>query len=81
MVIIEDATAIPSITAVRPDVYVKGQEYAKESDDPTGNIRRERELVESFGGHLEFTEDIVFSSSQLINTFLPQHAEGTQKWL
>ncbi|MCG3773412.1 MAG: hypothetical protein JW395_0219 [Nitrospira sp.] len=52
MVIIEDATAIPSITAVRPDVYVKGQEYAKESDDPTGNIRRERELVESFGGHL-----------------------------
>ena len=52
MVIIEDATAIPSITAVHPDVYVKGQEYAQESDDPTGNIRRERELVESFGGHL-----------------------------
>ena len=81
VVIIEDATAIPAITAVQPTVYVKGQEYAADSDDPTGNIRRERELVESAGGKLVFTDDIVFSSSKLINAFLPQHSEGTQNWL
>ncbi len=81
VVIIEDATAAPAITAVLPNVYVKGQEYAEEADDPTGNIRRERELVESNGGRVFFTDDIVFSSSKLINAFLPQHSEGTQKWL
>lgn len=81
VVVIEDATAIPAISAVHPDVYVKGQEYASESDDPTGNIRRERELVESHGGRILFTDDIVFSSSKLINSFLPQHSERTQKWL
>lgn len=81
VVIIEEATAVPAITAVKPDVYVKGQEYANEADDPTGNIRKERELVEGFGGKLTFTEDIVFSSSKLINAFMPQHSEATQKWL
>lgn len=81
VVVIDEATAMTPISAVRPDVYVKGQEYAADGDDPTGNIRRERELVESFGGRLVFTDDIVFSSSTLINTFLPQHSESTQKWL
>lgn len=81
VVVIEEATAAPAIMAVKPNVYVKGQEYAKEANDPTGNMRKERELVESFGGRMVFTEDIVFSSSKLINTFMPQHSETTQKWL
>ena len=81
VVVIEEATAIPSIEAVRPDAYVKGQEYATDADDPTGNIRSERELVESYGGRLAFTDDIVYSSSALINAFLPQHPEATQSWL
>ena len=81
VLVIEDQTALPAITAVRPDLYVKGQEYSDEVGDPTGNIRAERELVEEFGGKVVFTQDIVFSSSQLINTFMPQHPEVTQRWL
>ncbi len=81
VLVIQDRTALPAITAVRPDLYVKGQEYSDEVEDPTGNIRTERELVEKFGGKMVLSQDIVFSSSQLINTFMPQHPEETQRWL
>lgn len=81
VLVIQDRTALPAITAVRPDLYVKGQEYSDEAEDPTGNIRSERELVEEFGGKMVYTQDIVFSSSQLINAFMPQHPEATQRWL
>jgi rfaE bifunctional protein nucleotidyltransferase chain/domain len=81
VVITPDATAMPTIAKVRPDVYVKGGDYADERADATGNIRRERELVESFGGRLEHTDEIVFSSSQLINQYLPQHSDSARDWL
>lgn len=81
VLVIEEHTALSAITAVRPDLYVKGQEYSDEAGDPTGNIRVERELVEDFGGKMVFTQDIVFSSSELVNTFMPQHPEETQRWL
>ena len=81
VVITPDATALPAIAAIRPDFYVKGGDYADESSDATGNIRRERELVESFGGHLVHTDEIVFSSSQLINQYLPQHSDSATEWL
>jgi bifunctional ADP-heptose synthase (sugar kinase/adenylyltransferase) len=46
---------------------VKGKDYKKASDDVTGNITREKEEVEKYGGKVIFTEDITFSSSNLIN--------------
>jgi len=64
------ATAEGVLRFVKPDVYVKGQDYAKEQDDITGGIRRERELVESHGGRVVYTDDITFSSSSLINRHL-----------
>lgn len=79
--IVSDASAIPAIQALRPDFFVKGAEYADEEGDPTGKIRQERLVVEQCGGQVTFTNDIVFSSSQLINTFLPQHGPGVQTWL
>ena len=79
--VVDDATAVPAIRAIRPDIFLKGREYANEEDDPTGNIRIERELVEEFGGHIAFSDDLVFSSSRLINNFLPQHADDTQEWI
>ena len=81
VVITPDATALPAIDLVRPDFYVKGGDYADESSDATGNIRRERELVESFGGRLFHTDEVVFSSSHLINQYLPQHSEAATEWL
>jgi rfaE bifunctional protein nucleotidyltransferase chain/domain len=68
--IVHDATALPSIHAVKPSVYVKGQDYQDAKDDITGGIITERHAVESHGGTVAFTDDITFSSSSLINRHL-----------
>lgn len=62
-------SAEPAIEAIRPNVYVKGQDYADSTQDVTGKILDERRLVEQFGGTFAFTEDITFSSTELINRF------------
>lgn len=64
----EGYTVDDIIESVEPDIYVKGQEYAKASDDITGKITEERALVEKHGGRLGFTSGQVFSSTKLINT-------------
>lgn len=65
--VIEDPSAIPSIKTVQPSIYVKGGEYANHAEDVTGKIALETELVESFGGEVVYTDDITFSSSNLLN--------------
>lgn len=40
VVVIEEATAAPAIMAVKPNVYVKGQEYAKEATIRQGTCAR-----------------------------------------
>ena len=81
VLITPDATALPAISAIKPNFYVKGGDYVDEDADVTGNIRRERELVESFGGELVHTDEIVFSSSELINRYLPQHSDAATEWV
>ncbi len=57
-------TACGLLEALRPDVYVKGREYAA-SADPA--FRRETEIVEQYGGRVVFhSGDVVFSSTRLI---------------
>ncbi len=63
-------SAEPVVHAVKPDIYVKGSEYANAEDDVTGGIIVERRAVEAHGGRLVFTDDITFSSSSLINRYL-----------
>lgn len=81
VMITPDATALPAISAIKPHFYVKGGDYVDEDTDVTGNIRRERELVESYGGELVHTDEIVFSSSELINRYLPQHSDAAGEWI
>lgn len=66
---------------VAPDVYVKGSEYASAEDDVTGKIVAEREAVEAGGGRIVFTEDITFSSSNLINKYLNVYEPTLQSYL
>jgi len=72
----QDVTSLPAIHAVRPDFYVKGEEYRDEDEDITGNITLEREAVEEHGGRIIFTGGLVFSSTKLLNdhfdVFTPQ---------
>ncbi len=77
----EGYTVDDIIEAVEPDLYVKGQEYAKEDEDITGKIREERELVEKHGGRLAFTGGQVFSSTKLINTAMSGLPEDVLRYM
>jgi rfaE bifunctional protein nucleotidyltransferase chain/domain len=63
----EAPTSVAVIEAVQPDVYVKGADYKNANDDITGNILHEYDAVQRFGCRIVFTDDIAFSSSELIN--------------
>ena len=67
----EGYTVDDIIEAVEPDLYVKGEEYAKAEDDITGKIEEEIKLVRSHGGDIAYTTGRVFSSTKLINNALP----------
>src|SRR5215470_15976692 len=49
--IIDEPSAVTPIEWLRPDVYVKGSEYANLVLDKTANIFREKALIEQYGGH------------------------------
>ena len=81
VLISRDSTGIPAISTVKPNYYVKGGEYFDEATDATGNIARERLEVELHGGEVHFTDEIIFSSSALINTYLPSQPPEITNWL
>ena len=74
-------TADPLIKTIKPDVYVKGVEYKAEGDDVTGGIVPEREAVEAHGGRIAFTEELTFSSSNLINRNLNVYEPELNEYL
>ena len=75
-----EATAVELLEAVRPDVYIKGQEYESNRDPRFGD---ERATVERHGGRVVFSSgDVVFSSTALIgaleSSFDPVHGRLSQ---
>lgn len=62
-------TAQETLRLLRPDVYVKGSEFKEAYSDATGKIDLERMVAQEVGARIAFTEDIVFSSSNLINRY------------
>jgi rfaE bifunctional protein nucleotidyltransferase chain/domain len=69
-VIISDSpTAVESINRIKPDFYVKGPDYKDFSKDVTGGILKEKAAVEKHDGQLVFTDEEMFSSSNIINRF------------
>ncbi len=59
-------TAEEALRLLRPDIYVKGQEF-ENLEDKTGKIQKECEVVKEIGAVLRFTHEIVFSSTELLN--------------
>ncbi len=63
VVIDPNPTACELLERVRPDVYVKGREYALSTD---ARFLRERQIVERNGGRVVFSSgEVVFSSTRL----------------
>ena len=61
-------TAENTLRLLRPDIYVKGQEF-ENLEDKTGKIQKEYEVVREIGGEVRFTREIVFSSTKLLDKF------------
>ncbi|MCQ8782837.1 PfkB family carbohydrate kinase [Mangrovibrevibacter kandeliae] len=79
--VVDAPSAAPAINAIKPAFYVKGGEYVDAKDDITGKITAERELVEHAGGQLVFTDDITFSSSNLLNKHFAGRDEALDGYL
>jgi len=76
--IVDEPSAATSVEALRPDIYVKGPEYATLVLDKTANIFREKALVERYGGRIHFTTGETFSSTKLSHFLLasPEASQG-----
>lgn len=73
-------TAEETLRLVRPNIYAKGAEF-KNLEDRTGKIAREKTVVEEIGAQIAFVEDIVFSSSNLINRYLSSVPDDCREYL
>lgn len=73
--------AVNAIECVKPHYYAKGKEYKDFSKDVTKKIIAEKEAVEKEGGEIFFTDDIIFSSSSLINRYIDSVSEDVLKFM
>jgi rfaE bifunctional protein nucleotidyltransferase chain/domain len=64
-------TAEETLKLLRPDIYVKGQEF-EHLEDKTGKIQKEYQVLREIGAEMRFTHGIVFSSTKLLNTYFRQ---------
>lgn len=61
-------TAEETLRLLRPNYYVKGQEF-KEGKDKTGKLQKEFVVLKEIEAEIRFTNEIVFSSTELLNRY------------
>jgi len=61
-------TAENTIRLLKPDIYVKGQEFEK-LEDKTGKLQKEYRIIKEIGGSIKFTHEVVFSSTKLLKKY------------
>ena len=69
VVLSNDHSSENVISMIKPSFYFKGSDYKNNKKDITGKIKKEKQLVEKYKGKIIYTDEIVFSSSSLINKF------------
>jgi rfaE bifunctional protein kinase chain/domain/rfaE bifunctional protein nucleotidyltransferase chain/domain len=74
-------TAVETIKLLHPNYYVKGSDYRDPDEDLTGGIAHEERAIQSVGGQISFTDEITFSSSNLINRHMEVFPEETRSYL
>ena len=55
------------IETIKPDIYFKGPDYKRHAKDKIKDLAQDIKSVNKVGGKIFFSEDITFSSSNLIN--------------
>lgn len=72
-----NAWAGPVLETLRPDIYVKGKEYETNSDP---RFKKEKQLVEGYGGKVIYSSgDVVYSSTLILNRFSERFSLEQQK--
>lgn len=61
-------TAEETLRLLRPDIYVKGQEFENMADK-TGKLQKEHKILKEIGAEMRYTHEVVFSSTHLLNTY------------
>ncbi|MBL79121.1 MAG: cytidyltransferase [Nitrosomonadaceae bacterium] len=74
-------SAVDALNKIRPNIYAKGAEYRSHGDDVTGNISREQQAVEKYGGNIFYTDEVTFSSSSLLNEYFNVFPSETKLFL
>ena len=69
------------ISSIKPSVYVKGNDYSDPETDITGNIDAERSAIENVGGRIFYTDEVTFSSSNLLNQYFEVFSPDTKNYL
>lgn len=70
-----------TIKVLKPNIYCKGPDYKNSKDDLTGKIISEKEAAKKVKAKIKFTQDITFSSSNLINNHIIDYSESQLKFL
>ncbi len=73
--------AVETIQLLRPDFYVKGNDYKEAIKDYKSNVSLEKNELKRVGGKLLFTDDITFSSSNLINRHMSVFPQKISEYL
>ncbi len=82
--VVDSESAIPAISKIKPNFYMKGPDYRNRKRDSNmpRKLDKEEEALRKIGGKVIFTDDnIVFSSSKLINDYLDVYPPETKKYL
>ena len=74
-------TAEETLRLLKPDFYVKGSEFKNLTSDMTGKIAKEEKVAREVGTKMAFIDDIVFSSTNLINRYFSKFPEDVQNYL
>jgi len=74
-------SAVEVIQLLKPDLYVKGPDYKDAEKDISGGIISEQQAVEAVGGKLVITDDITFSSSNILNKHFSSHSKELSDYL
>jgi len=69
------------ISLIKPNVYFKGPDYKDNKKDRTKNIYKEISSVKKHGGKIVYSNDITFSSSNLINNYFDYYNPDQKKFL
>jgi rfaE bifunctional protein kinase chain/domain/rfaE bifunctional protein nucleotidyltransferase chain/domain len=74
-------TAKKIIKIIKPNFYCKGPDFKDHSQDITGEITNEEDAVKSVGGKIIYTDDITFSSSNLLNKYGNLHSKEQELFI